>query len=244
MDFPQNYRGLMNSKYGLAQGRINTDLEILKDTYATAYDAMNNIMVDRTHLDPTTHSEVKYRFKELKRLAREYAPEKLKYIEKLEMYTLAHLDGKLSEREYLEAIRTVSELNGVQPSMLYSIEGRVGRMEHRNVQQPPSFMPVLNIPQLKVPSSHHAKAPRAELEIPQPKMGKLPELKLPRLDVSLKPSKQHRQPNLPEFKMPSIADIMPKERQRKAPRQRSEFRMPSLDFKMPELELFPRKKRR
>ena len=238
----------MNSKYGLSQGRVNTDLEILKDTYATAYDAMNNVMVDRTSVDPTTHSEVKYRFKELKRLAREYAPEKLGYIEKLEMYTMAHLAGKLSEREYLEAIRTVSELNGVQPEMLYSIEGRVDRLEHRNVQAPPSFIPVLNVPQFKMPSVS-AKMPREKVSVPRAKMGELPEFKLPRLNVSLPRPKQAKQHHLPEFKMPSIADIMPKERQRKAPSKGSEFRMPSLrlkdlDFKMPELELFPRKKRR
>jgi hypothetical protein len=239
----------MNSKYGLSQGKVNTDLEILKDTYATAYDAMNNIMVDRTGTDPSTLSEVRYRFKELKRLAREYAPEKLKYIEKLEMYSIAHLEGKLSEKEYLEAIRTVSELNGVQPDMLYSIEGRVGSLERRSAQGPPTFMPEFKVPQFKMPSPK-ARAPKAELDIPQPRMGKLPEFKLPRFDIPAPKSKQHKQHHLPEFRMPSIADIMPKRKKKEKQRLQNQFRMPGLkmgklpEFRMPELDLSLRKKRR
>lgn len=128
-----------NSTAGiLVDGKVNEDWEILLTVYATAYDSINNHMLTRVpgHFDPTTEREVRGRFWVLKRLAKKYAPEELPVIEKLEKLSLDHLNGKISDREFLRRLRSLVRSRGIREDLIDYVEARIDaaeRMQPHNI---------------------------------------------------------------------------------------------------------------
>ena len=113
------------------RGKVNEDWEILMNTYAVAFDALNRFMLTRQpgKYDPTTLREIHGRFAILKLLARKYAPHKLKAIEKLEQLTKAHFKGQISDRQFLAQIRTVTVRHGLNPQLVMLAEHHINAAE-------------------------------------------------------------------------------------------------------------------
>lgn len=130
------YLGVKMVGYGLSIGAIDQDWEILNETYATAYDSLNNMMVTDGKYQRLSVGKLKTMFSKLRSLARKYAPDKMHVIDRLEMYSLAHANGKLTDREFLVAVRTVAEANGLDTSLIAMAEMRVNTVEARIEKKP------------------------------------------------------------------------------------------------------------
>lgn len=128
-----------NSTAGIiVHGKVNEDWEILLNTYATAYDAINSIMLTRQPgvFDRTTAQELHGRFAVLKMLAKRYAPEKLPVINELERLSLDHLKGKLSDREFLRRIRSLVRKHGMSEDLINYVEAQIQAAEM--IKKPPA----------------------------------------------------------------------------------------------------------
>lgn len=134
--------------FGLRCGRINTDKEILNNTYAVAYDSINNISVGTGK--PTTQDIrlINAQFTELKRIARKHSPGKLKYILELERLTAQRIAGTISEKQYLNSIRTIARRH-TDNNTLNQIEYNIIRLENQPRQKP--FMPKIQKVKTKMP---------------------------------------------------------------------------------------------
>lgn len=109
------------------RGKVNEDWEILLNTYATAYDAINGIMLTRVpgQFDKTTVKEVRGRFLVLRRLAKKYAPEVLPAVEQLEDLTLRHVKGEISDYQFLRSIRAIVMRYGLSPDLINLVEAKI-----------------------------------------------------------------------------------------------------------------------
>lgn len=121
--------------YGLSRGEIDTDYEILTESYATAYDSLNNLMVSDNTRKPTSVGSLRRTFSNIKHITRKYAPQKMHVVERLEMYAIAHAQGKLTDREFLVAVRTVAEANGLDTSLIAAAELKVNHTEAKMLGQ-------------------------------------------------------------------------------------------------------------
>lgn len=136
------YMGVGVSTAGIpTRGKVDEDWELLLNTYATAYDAINNKMLTRIpgKFDPTTKKEVRGRFRILKFLARKYAPHLLDEIAYLEKLSIAHLEGKLSDREYLQRLRNYMISKGISPKLIHLVEMKINEAE--GLRNPPAPQP-------------------------------------------------------------------------------------------------------
>lgn len=128
------YMGINSTAKIPTRGKVDEDWEILLNTYATAYDAINNIMLTRTPgvFDRTTVREVRGRFLVLKRIARRYAPERLQIIERLEELAVARVKGEITTEQYLRSIRALATRYGLRRDMVDLVEARIRAAEMVN----------------------------------------------------------------------------------------------------------------
>jgi len=112
-------------------GKVNEDWEILANLYAQAYDAINEQLLTRTphKYDKATIKEIRSRFRVLKLLARKYAPHLLDEIQHIEKLTLANAQGKISDREFLERLRSYIISRGLDPKLVALIELKINQAE-------------------------------------------------------------------------------------------------------------------
>ena len=125
------YMGPFSTAKLPAQGKINEDWEILLDTYATAYDSVNNIMLTRTPgaFDPTAEREILGRFAVLKILAKKYKPSKIPVINKLEKLALDNFRGKISDKQYLRLLREITRKEGLNQELIMLAERNIDAVE-------------------------------------------------------------------------------------------------------------------
>lgn len=164
-----------NSTAGiLVDGKVNEDWEILLTVYATAYDSINNYMLTRIpgQFDPTTEREVRGRFWVLKRLAKKYATEELPTIEKFEKLSLDHLNGKISDHEFLRRLRSLVRSRGISEDLINYVEARIDaaeRMHPHNFVDQMFGVPGPHTPQTPHPSARqkkkHPSTPQPELQL-------------------------------------------------------------------------------
>jgi len=154
----------------LIHGKENEDWEILLNTYATAFDSLNNIMLTRVpgRFDPTTEREIRGRFWVLKRLAKKYAPETLPAIEQLEKLSLLHLQGKISDADFLRRIRSIVRKYGLSEELIDYVESRIQAAESMYSNSPDIVQVFFGIPrhpaQPKQPK-RQPKRPPSPLEL-------------------------------------------------------------------------------
>lgn len=115
------------------QGVVDRDWEILNTAYAVSYDATNNILLTREpkKFRKTTVDAVKRRFALLQLLAKKHAPETLDEIKYLRDLSVAHLQGNMSEKEYLLRIRFYLLKKGTNHQMVSAIERKIMEAERR-----------------------------------------------------------------------------------------------------------------
>ncbi|WP_456477596.1 hypothetical protein [Geoglobus ahangari] len=129
-----------NSTAGIiVHGKVNEDWEVLLNTYATAYDAINSIMLTRQPgvFDRTTVEELHGRFAVLKMLARRYAPELYNVIEQLEDLSVKHLKGQISDKEFLRRIRGLARRHGLSEDLINYVEAQIQAAEMVRKPAPP-----------------------------------------------------------------------------------------------------------
>jgi hypothetical protein len=118
------------------RGRVDEDWEILLNTFATAYDAANNIMLTRSPgvFDPATDRELRGRFAILKLLAKKHSPDKLNAIKYLEKLSLDNLHGKLPDRVFLQKVREVCRKEGLRQDLINQAERNINAAERATRQ--------------------------------------------------------------------------------------------------------------
>jgi hypothetical protein len=121
------------------QNRTNEDWEILLNCYALGYDTHNNIMISNGGFVQTELPEIRARFRELKRIARKYAPQKLRTIEAIENLCVQNHSGKVSDTAYIHRLRLISLSNGVNPMLLDQAEARINTAERYRHQLEPNI---------------------------------------------------------------------------------------------------------
>lgn len=114
------YMGLNSTARLPVFGKVDTDNEICLNAIATAYDALNNIMLTRNEgvLDKTTLQVINNRFSVLKMLCRRYAPDKLNLIEKIHKLVVDNYKGGISDGQALSLMHDLCIRYNVNPGML------------------------------------------------------------------------------------------------------------------------------
>lgn len=146
---PNIYMG-KNSVAGIpTRGKVNTDKEILLNTYATAYDSINKFMLDNNarKLERTDKRTIVGRFAILSLLCKKHCKHKLPLVNRLRNLALSHSDGKMNDLQYLREIRNVSRQHGVNASFLDMVEAKINSAEARAnfSKQKPVFIPMQGI---------------------------------------------------------------------------------------------------
>lgn len=157
-----------NSTAGIySRGEINTDWEILMNIYGTAYDSLDNVMLTRDphKLDPATVNELKGRFLILKQIAKKHAPEKVETIKKIERISIDNVQGRISDQQARQQIRSIIHQQRVPNPLLdnieYKIDAAQGIAQHpaKNVTHPlTQFMQQSFFP--KTPANKQTKKKR------------------------------------------------------------------------------------
>lgn len=101
-------------------GKVDTCPEICLNVIATAYDALNDIMLTRqsgvyTKTNPAT---INGRFTVLKGLAKKYAPDRLIVINQIQKIVMDNYHGKISYNDALNKIKMVYDRNNIDPGLL------------------------------------------------------------------------------------------------------------------------------
>lgn len=150
------------------RGKVNTDEEILLNTYAAAYDAVNGQLLTATpgEYDPATIKEVKERFTELKRICRKYAPSLIDEIERIEMYSMQNVRGELTDQEYIVLLRKFVIRHGVDPKLVNVAEQRINAREGMFMPYLPP-VPVKAV-KPKVPQIIKVSLPKPQIAAPKP----------------------------------------------------------------------------
>jgi hypothetical protein len=121
-------------------GKVNEDWEILLNCYAVGYDSHNPVMLGpQGRFSPTDLNEIRSRFSQLKRIARKYAPQKLRTIESLERLSIQNHAGKISDRAYVHKLRLIVLSNGLDPTLIDQAEARINAVEGASSRQFPPY---------------------------------------------------------------------------------------------------------
>lgn len=143
---PNIYMGLNSQAKIQAQGKVNTDKEILANTYSTAYDSINQWMLSKTgKLEKTTDSEIRGRFLVLQLLCKKYAPNKKNFIFTIEKLALANNKGQISDKQYLNNLRFLARQEGLPTSVLDRIEYKIDTAEKLSKNNFVKSMPIIPI---------------------------------------------------------------------------------------------------
>lgn len=115
-------------------GKVDTDNEICLNTLATAYDALNKIMITRQKgvYDETTADEINGRFNVLRLLCNRYAPEKKEFLNKVQQIVLKIYRGQISEMQAIAEIRNVCMQYGVNTGILDYAALRIDQTEQQS----------------------------------------------------------------------------------------------------------------
>lgn len=111
------------------RGKIDEDWEIILNCYALGYDTQNSILASHGKFVPTTYHEIKTRFSHLKRIARKYAPHKLRTVEAIEKLSMDNHAGRINDRSYVHRLRLIALSNGANTMLLDQAESRINAAE-------------------------------------------------------------------------------------------------------------------
>lgn len=120
-----------------AKGRIDTRQEILTNSYAVAFDAINSNLLTETpqEYDNRTVKEIVARFSQLKRIASK-SPQVLHALSELETCTIRHHRGQISSRVFLIKIRSIASRFGLSQDLINQVEARVAAFEMQPRRKP------------------------------------------------------------------------------------------------------------
>jgi len=115
-------------------GKVDTDNEICLNAIATAYDALNNKMLTRKFgvYDKTTLTEINGRFSVLRLLCRNYAPNKLNLVNKIQDIVTNHFKGHLSDSQALSMLQQVSNEAGLNSGVFNIAALHINQAEQMN----------------------------------------------------------------------------------------------------------------
>lgn len=102
--------------------------------YSIGYDMHNDIMITPFpgKYDETSITEIRTRFRELKRIAKKHAPGKYRTIESIEKMCYENHKGNISDKVFLHRLRLMAVSNGVSPAMIDQQEARINIMESQH----------------------------------------------------------------------------------------------------------------
>lgn len=126
--------GVGRSTAGIpTRGKVDEDWEILENTYATAYDAINKFLLSRNpkKLIPRNIDLINKRFKVLYKLAEKHAPRLIPVIRQLHKLAVAHARGQINDRQYLAEIRRITMQAGLSTMLIDLVERHVDAAERR-----------------------------------------------------------------------------------------------------------------
>lgn len=117
-------------------GMVDTDSEICLNAIATAYDALNKIMLTRKPgvFDRTTIAEINGRFGILRMLCRRYAPDKIIVIDKIQKIVTDHHKKRISDAEAINRMKQICMQHNLDPGLLNIAAMHVNQAELFNQQ--------------------------------------------------------------------------------------------------------------
>lgn len=114
------------------QGPIDKEYEFIVNCYGIGYDAANGIMLGGPiGLTDSSIMEVKAKFALLKSIAKKRFPSKLNSIKRCEELTILNLNGKLSDKKFLELLRNEAVKAGGDANLCKIAGLRINSMEHK-----------------------------------------------------------------------------------------------------------------
>ena len=115
-------------------GKVDTCPEICLNVIATAYDALNDIMLTRqsgvfTKTNPAT---INGRFTVLKGLAKRYAPDRLIVINQIHKIVMDNYHGRITFNDALNKMQLVYNQNNIDPGLLNTAIFHISQAEVYN----------------------------------------------------------------------------------------------------------------
>jgi len=112
-------------------GNVDTDNEICLNAIATAYDALNNIMLTRSHgvFDKTTSAEINGRFGILRMLCSKYAPSMHPVVDKIHKVVIENSKGRISDINALKIMRDICMNHGINSDIFDYAIMRINQAE-------------------------------------------------------------------------------------------------------------------
>ena len=129
-----------NSVAGIpTRGKVNSDWEVLENVYANSYDSLNSKLLTNqpNRFKSANPQSIAGRFYVLRLLCAKYCPSKLPIISKMESVSIAHAEGKINDRTFLDTIRSCARQAGLSTSSVDSIESRINIAEGKRPQNNP-----------------------------------------------------------------------------------------------------------
>lgn len=141
------YMGMQSTAKIPTKGPVDTDLEVLLNMQATAYDAINGRMLTRTpgRFDAASKKEINGRFSVMRLLCRKYAPEKLRVVDELQRIVFLNLEGKIPDSTATRKIKDVCIRHGLNPSMADQVIVQVDMAEMQHKQHKTGSMDMFSI---------------------------------------------------------------------------------------------------
>lgn len=122
-------------------------LDFLNYIHSIGYDSLNNLFSSFTPpgvFSNASSNEIKLIFAQLKKIAREYAPEKLKYVTDMEKIAISNANNEISDRDALIKMRNLTISNGGNTNDIAHVENIINQLEVRNMIMNPTIRVVGN----------------------------------------------------------------------------------------------------
>lgn len=120
-------------------GNVDTDNEICLNAIATAYDALNNIMLTRHQgvVVKATPAEINGRFGTLRMLCSKYAPHMHSVVDKLHTVVVENSKGRISDTKALGIMRDLCNKHGINSDIFDYAIMRINQAEQFKKQPRP-----------------------------------------------------------------------------------------------------------
>lgn len=112
-------------------GKVDTENEIILNSLATAYDALNEIMLTKKegYFEKTNLVKINGRFSILKMLCRKYSPSKMMMVNKIHNIVIENFKGNISDKEVITYLQNLSIQYGFNPGMINMVMFHINQAE-------------------------------------------------------------------------------------------------------------------
>lgn len=126
------YMGIGSTAGINVTGKVNEDIEILMNVYATSYDAADSILLTGQdgEYDPVTVREVQGRFLAIKNVVSKHNPGLMPTINKLENLAIKKAKGNISSTYFYNETKRIIRQSGVSNRLTTIIENKIDQAQY------------------------------------------------------------------------------------------------------------------